>query len=117
MEKSNPLKYCSILGTNINVTTMEQTVSYLNEHLDALRGNYICVSNVHTTVMAYRDTAYRTIQNCGAMAIPDGKPLAIVSRRRGYWDAERVPGPDLMARILKESKEKGYRHYNSWAGG
>ena len=111
MEKSNPLKYCSILGTNINVTTMEQTVSYLNEHLDALRGNYICVSNVHTTVMAYRDTAYRTIQNCGAMAIPDGKPLAIVSRRRGYWDAERVPGPDLMARILKESKEKGYRHY------
>lgn len=105
------LQYCTILKTNINVTTMEKTIRYITEHLEDLRGDYICVSNVHTTVMAYRDEAYRKIQNGGAMALPDGQPLSIVSRRRGYRDARRVPGPDLMPAILKLSEEKGYTHY------
>ena len=34
---------------------MEKTIQYITEHLEDLRGDYICVSNVHTTVMAYRD--------------------------------------------------------------
>lgn len=105
------LQYCTILKTNINVTTMEKTIRYITENLEALKGNYICVSNVHTTVMAYRDEAYRKIQNGGAMALPDGQPLSIVSRRRGYRDARRVPGPDLMPEILRLSLEKGYSHY------
>lgn len=105
------MRYCQILGTNINVTDMENAVAYFNEHLDELRGNYVCISNVHTTVMAYRDSEYQKVQNSGAMALPDGKPLSIVSRKRGFPDAQRVPGPDLMIRIFKESREKGYRHY------
>lgn len=105
------LQYCTILKTNINVTNMEQTISYITENLEELKGNYICVSNVHTTVMAYRDAAYRNVQNSGAMALPDGQPLSIVSRNRGFKEAQRVPGPDLMPRILKLSEEKGYKHY------
>lgn len=104
-------KYCTILKTNINVTTMEETLLYLTENLEELRGKYICVSNVHTTVMAFRDEEYRKVQNSAAMALPDGKPLSLVSRRRGYIKARRVPGPDLMPRIFELSKEKGYRHY------
>lgn len=104
-------KYCSILKTNISVTNMQNTMEYLSDHLDSLRGKYICVSNVHTTVMAYRDENYRLVQNNAAMALPDGKPLSIISRRRGFIDAERVPGPDLMPRMFELSKEKGYRHY------
>lgn len=111
MSKNPSLRYCTMLKTNINVTSMEDTMKYLNENIESLRGNYICVSNVHTTVMSYRDNDYRKIQNSGAMALPDGKPLSIVSRLRGYRDAKRVPGPDLMLRIFKESEQKGYRHY------
>lgn len=105
------LTYCSILKTNINVTDMDKTIAYITEHLEELRGDYICVSNVHTTVMAYRDEEYRKVQNSGAMALPDGQPLSIVSRRRGYSEAQRVPGPDLMPEILRLSEDKGYRHY------
>lgn len=105
------MEYCTILQTNISVTNMEETVRYLTESLEDLRGNYVCVSNVHTTVMAFRNEAYRKVQNGGAMALPDGKPLSIVSRRRGFLQAGRVPGPDLMPEIFKASKEKGYRHF------
>ena len=105
------LQYCTILKTRINVTDMEQTISYITDRLEDLKGNYICVSNVHTTVMAFRDKAYRRVQNSAAMALPDGQPLSIVSRLRGYPQAQRVPGPDLMPAILKLSQEKGYTHY------
>lgn len=105
------LQYCKILKTNINVTDMDKTISYITENLERLKGDYICVSNVHTTVMAFRDQEYRKVQNSGAMALPDGQPLSIVSRHRGYAQAQRVPGPDLMPAILKLSEEKGYKHY------
>ena len=105
------LKYCTILKTNINVTDMDGTIAYITENLTDLKGDYICVSNVHTTVMAFRDKEYRNIQNSAAMALPDGQPLSIVSRHRGYAQAQRVPGPDLMPAILKLSQDKGYTHY------
>ena len=109
--RKNNLEYCTILKTNINVTDMDKTIEYITGNLETLRGDYICVSNVHTTVMAFRDEEYRKVQNSGAMALPDGQPLSIVSRRRGYAQAKRVPGPDLMPAILNLSQEKGYTHY------
>lgn len=105
------LQYCEILRTNINVTSMKETLDYIGTHVDALRGNYICVSNVHTTVMAYENKKYRTIQNSAAMALPDGAPLSIYSRMTGHKEAKRVTGPDLMVELFRLSAERGYRHF------
>ena len=105
------LQHCEILKTNINVTNMSDTIKYIGGHLDDLRGKYICVSNVHTTVMSYENEEYRKIQNGAAMALPDGAPLSSYSRRKGYKQAPRVTGPDLMLELFAISKEKGYRHY------
>ena len=105
------LKTCYILGVNINVTNMEDTVKVITENLDDIKGDYICVSNVHTTVMSYEDECYRDIQNSGFMALPDGKPLSVISKKRGFSKAERVTGPDLMQEVFKISEEKGYSHY------
>lgn len=109
--KQSDKTYCKILKTNISVTNMQETIAYLTENLESFRGKYICVSNVHTTVLSFRDEEYRKVQNSASMALPDGKPLSIVSRRRGFTDAQRVPGPDLMPKIFEISGQKGYRHY------
>lgn len=105
------MRYCEILKTNINVTGMQETLDYIEEQIDALRGRYICVSNVHTTVMAYEDEHYRSVQNSAAMALPDGAPLSKYSRIKGYRDAQRVTGPDLMTALFRISGQKGYRHF------
>ena len=105
------MKRCTILNTNINVTNMDEVLQTLDHCLEEKRGDYICVANVHTTVMAFRDEQYRRIQNESWMTIPDGKPLSLVSRKRGFADAQRVPGPDLMVKVFEASKEKGYRHF------
>lgn len=102
---------CSILGTNIAVTNMKNAVDFLTLNIDDLSGKYICVSNVHTTVMASQNEKYRNIQNGAVIALPDGKPLSYVSRKRGYIQADRVAGPDLMTEIFAISSEKGYRHF------
>ncbi len=105
------LRYCRILDTNINVTSMQETVEYIIENLEALRGSYICVSNVHTTVMSHDDESYNRIQNSAAMALPDGKPLSVVSRKRGFLDAQRVTGPDLMGEIFALSGRMPLKQY------
>lgn len=100
-----------ILKTNIHILNMQDAVSFLDSNLQELRGEYVCISNVHTTVMAYRDESYRAVQNGSVLNLPDGKPLSIVQKGRGYKNADRVPGPDLMPELFKLSEEKGYSHY------
>ena len=105
------METCNILGVDIAVTNMKDTVEYIDKNLERLKGNYICVSNVHTTVMAYEDEEYRKIQNGGAICLPDGGPLSTLSIKRGFKGAERVTGPDLMDEIFTLSQKKGYTHY------
>lgn len=103
------MKTCNILGTNIAVTNMEEVVREIEEHIDTLRGKYICVSNVHTTVTAYEDAGYQKVQNGAAFALPDGKPLSLYSRKHGFKEARRVTGPDLMGELF--ARDNGLRHY------
>ena len=104
-------KTCNILGVDISVTNMRSVIYFLTKNIERLRGEYVCVSNVHTTVLAYNDLEYRKVQNNAIIAIPDGKPLSLVCRLRGCRNAQRVAGPDLMPEILKLSEAEGYRHY------
>lgn len=103
------MKTCNILGTNIAVTNMSETIAFLENEIEKLRGSYICVSNVHTTVMAYENEEYRKVQNTAAVALPDGKPLSSYSRKHGFPEAERVTGPDLMGEMF--ARDNGLRHY------
>ena len=88
---------------------MAETVAYIEKHIDELRGKYICVSNVHTTVTGYEEADYRNIQNTAALALPDGKPLSLYSKKHGFPEAERVTGPDLMGELF--ARDNGLRHY------
>lgn len=100
----------SILGVNIACVNMQQTLYLITNNLEKIRGKYICVSNVHTTVMANENIEYMNIQNSSYLSLPDGKPLSIVGRRKGK-KIDRVTGPDLMEELFKVSEEQGYRHY------
>ena len=102
---------CEILGVRIAAIHMEKALTYIQNNLKTLSGRYICISNVHTTVMSYEDAEYCRIQNEAALALPDGKPLSVICRKRGFLNADRVTGPDLMGEIFCCSSERGYTHY------
>lgn len=100
-----------ILGVNIAITNMQDTVKLIVEQIDELKGEFICLSNVHTTVMSQKDEEYRKIQNSAFLALPDGSPLSLVQRLRGYRMAEQVAGPDLMPALWKATEKIEISHY------
>ncbi|MBU8752318.1 WecB/TagA/CpsF family glycosyltransferase [Priestia megaterium] len=107
---------CNILGVNIAAINMHWLLSFLQKNIkhengNKLSGDYICVSNVHTTVLSYEDKEYCDIQNSGLMAIPDGGPLATLGRKRGSKKMDRVAGPTLMEEIFNISIDNSYTHY------
>ena len=113
MEKRDKLEIptCNILGVNIAAINMEWLLDYTQKNIKQLSGNYMCVSNVHTTITAYDDPEYLEVQNGGIMAIPDGGPLSTLGRKRGFDNMRRTTGPSYMEEIFKISVQKGYRHF------
>ncbi len=99
------------MGVNIAAINMKWLLNYIEKNLPDIKGDYICVSNVHTTVTSFEDADYCAIQNGGLMAIPDGGPLSTVGQKRGHKNMERTTGPSLMGEIFEISAKKGYRHY------
>lgn len=100
-----------ILGVKVSAANGDKAVDYLVSEFNRAKGNYICVSNVHTTVMAKENAAYRDIQNNSFMSLPDGKPLSIIGQKRGYDDMGRVTGPDFMETVFIISIINNWSHY------
>ena len=102
---------CNIMGVKIAAIDMPWLIDFTKKYIRELSGDYLCVSNVHTTVMSYDDPGYCAVQNGGIMAIPDGGPLSSIGRKRGFSEMKRTTGPDYMKEVLKISAEQGYKHY------
>ena len=102
---------CEILGVGIAAIDMDWLLDFTCQNIKDLSGDYMCVSNVHTTVMAFEDAEYRSIQNGGIMAIPDGGPLSSVGKGRGFAQMRRTTGPSYMEEILRISEQHGWRHF------
>ena len=102
---------CNIMGVNLAAINMSWLIEFTRKYIKELSGEYLCVANVHTTVMSYDDESYCAVQNGGIMAIPDGGPLSSVGRKRGFTQMERTTGPDYLKEVLEISVEEGYRHF------
>lgn len=107
----NNIEVVDILGVNIAAINMEETVNIINQNINQYKGKYICISNVHTTIMSTENETYRKIQNSSILSLPDGKPLSILGKKLGYKKIERVTGPELMEEIFHISEKNGYKHY------
>lgn len=108
--RSRMLRAVSIVDVPITATNMPECLEFLQSNIDRIRGEYICVSNVHTTVMAHDDPTYFAVQDGAILTLPDGKPLSLIGRRT-IPTMDRVTGPDLMRELFCRSADAGYRHF------
>lgn len=115
MEKQNILnvvpRRTEIIGVPISVVNMEDCLQFVSQNFEAIRGEYICASNVHTTVMAHEDSRYMKVQSESILSIPDGKPLSVVGRKNGYLEMDKVTGTHFMQNTFTDSRFQGRRHY------
>lgn len=101
----------NIIGVRISVVNFNSALSYLFENMKTARGNYICAANVHTTVTAHEDESYRLVQNNSFLTLPDGKPLSIIGKKKGFTTMDRVTGPDFLEEVLRRTENTELKHY------
>ncbi|MCR5650494.1 MAG: WecB/TagA/CpsF family glycosyltransferase [Lachnospiraceae bacterium] len=107
----DPEKKCKVLGIDINVGDLNSAADHVIKNRDDLAGAYVCFSNVHTTVMAFKNDAYREALRGAKLVFPDGFPIAKEQRRKGFEEAERIAGPDFMKEIFERSADGSISHY------
>ncbi len=101
----------TVLGIHYAISDVDRGTRYVEEHIDELRGKYLCFSNVHTTVMANGDASYMECLQEATIVFPDGAPIAREMRKQGFDDACRVAGPDFMAKTFERTVGTGLRHF------
>lgn len=89
---------CNIMGVNIAAINMNWLLKYIDENLSDIKGDYICVSNVHTTVTSYEDAAYvdalgvlRILEACRILGLEKKTKVYQASTSELYGKVEEVP--------------------------
>jgi len=100
-----------LFGIDYSIARIEEAVHHVLTHLKELSGEYICFSNVHTSVMARESEEYRNILNDAAFVFADGKPVAVLQQKCGIVGAERVAGPDFMEHMFRNTQDGAVSHY------
>lgn len=115
MKNAKTMTRILIIGTKFSLLQREKVKQFLFEHAERARGGYVCVSNVHTTVMAKFDSFYRAIQNDSLLTVPDGVPLVwamnMLRHSQVTESQDRVRGPTLMREMISEGRARSVKHY------
>lgn len=115
MEKQNVLnktpKRVKVIGVPISAINKEMALNFISENFDDIRGNYVCASNAHTTVMAHEDSEYLKAQSESILSLPDGKPLAMVGKKKGFKEMSKISGLTFMQSTFTDERFTDKNHY------
>lgn len=104
-----------VLGCPVDIVDMASAVQALVDIVerhradDSARPAVVVTLNPEILMHARRDAAFRSVLESAALVVPDGIGLVRALRRRGYTDAQRVGGADLIGAYLPEAERHGHR--------
>jgi N-acetylglucosaminyldiphosphoundecaprenol N-acetyl-beta-D-mannosaminyltransferase len=100
-----------VMGAFIDTLSWDQVTAKIIAWGAAHESRYVCACNVHSVVTTTSDPELRAAVNGSDMTTPDGAPIAWACRHLGYPLQERISGPDLMWRYLREAERLGQSVY------
>lgn len=101
----------SILDVNVSCVDMPIAVARISQAIESDEKGYVCVSDVNALLHASVDPELRQVFNDSILTLPDGIPLVWAGRRAGSATIDRVCGPDLMPRLLREAQLRGWSSF------
>lgn len=101
----------NVLGVGVNAIDMRQALALADSALQCGRKGYICVTGVHGTMEAQKDSEFRNILNRSLLNTPDGMPMVWIGRLQGFSRMRRVFGPDFMRQMCALSVKRSYTHF------
>ncbi|MCB2195274.1 MAG: WecB/TagA/CpsF family glycosyltransferase [Bacteroidetes bacterium] len=100
-----------IEGLGISKVNLQIALDLIGEEVKKEGAKYICVTNARAAYHAIKNGNYCKIQNESFLTLPDGKPLEIIAKFRGYKNVKRTCGPDIFNELCRISKEEKYTHF------
>jgi len=100
-----------VLGVDVDILNMQDTLTHLHTLIRDHRKGYICVTGVHGIMEAQRDSQLLEVYAGSEMTVPDGMPLVWVGRTQGHAAMQRVTGPDLMLEIFRRDEFAHATHF------
>ncbi|WP_051080663.1 WecB/TagA/CpsF family glycosyltransferase [Pontibacter roseus] len=100
-----------LLRSFITTGSFDEFVEQVFWLTDNKESSYVCFANVHMLVEAYKDRGFNHLLNQADIASPDGGPLSKLMKLRYGQQQDRVPGMDLMPRLIEEAAARGKSVY------
>jgi N-acetylglucosaminyldiphosphoundecaprenol N-acetyl-beta-D-mannosaminyltransferase len=101
-----------VLGARVDAVQIGDVIQRMEEWIERREGGrYIAVTGMHGVMEALHDEEFGRVLEGASLVVPDGYPLVVLGRRKGYALARRVYGPELMEAFCEETAGRGYRHY------
>ena len=101
-----------VLGVRVDAVQIGDVVKRMEEWIERGEGgHYIAVTGMHGVTEALHDAEFGRILNGASLVVPDGYPLVVLGRRKGFALERRVYGPELMEAFCEGTARKGYRHF------
>jgi len=103
-----------VLGCPVDVVDMDGAVQALIRFVDEHRAGdaapaLVVTLNPEMVMRGRRDPQFRRAVESAALLVPDGIGIARALRRRGYPNAARVGGADLLAAYMPHAARLGHR--------
>ncbi len=102
-----------VLSTKITLlSSYEEAYNKLLIYLKQnLKPAYVTVNNVHTVVEAVRNKDYNQALNNSFLSLPDGKPLSICLKLKGFKNVNRIFGPTFFEKTLEWGQKDNLKHF------
>lgn len=101
-----------VLGVRVHAVQIPDVVDQMERWIGEGRdAHYIAVTGMHGVTEAQEDPTFKKILNSADLVVPDGTPLVLLGRLRGFSLQRRVYGPELMLTFCEHTSHKGYRHF------
>ncbi|MGE5678590.1 MAG: WecB/TagA/CpsF family glycosyltransferase [Pseudomonadota bacterium] len=100
-----------IVGVNIDNVNMDEAASVVGEYLDMDAYSMVFTPNSEILLEAVKKRDLEEVLNSGQLVIPDGIGVVIASRFYGTPVKEKVPGVELVMRLMEVADSRNKSVY------
>lgn len=115
MNATRPTRRVSILGVDFDAVTLAEACRLVEAAVERVRageespGMHVVTANPEIVMATRQDATFAAAVRRATWVLPDGVGVVWAARLLGAPVPERVPGIDLMEKLLSISARRGYR--------
>ena len=106
-------RYIRILGSRVNILSISEVVRQIDFWIQnpSEPCRQIVVTGFHGIWEAHRNSELKAILNSADLWAPDGIAPVWAARYKGFSNAQRTPGPEIMKAFFEIGNDKGYASF------